>query len=340
MRRVRTWWLGAVVVGGALVVGCAPKDVGEAEAKKDVGWLATTATSDAVAALGRLADADPKALAALEGRAATDVNVYIAAWQAVVRGQPWGEKIMRQGLADPLRADLAASAMPRKEARVAPFVNDLEGAVVRLAAGKRGSVIAGVLASIGAPAHAAVERRLVDPKTRSAMCDGIGLPEASADARGLVLKVGPEARDQASCVGVVLGLATREDPVLDWLSKSAEPGLFAAAARSEMPCPRLTAAWKKALVERPANEQAALIVPLKLSLGRCATALDPVLAETMGTVPGARGTIVQALDPFSAELSDLKATCATLKQRWMSAESPRVRERADDALANGCRRAR
>lgn len=332
--------LGAVVLAGALLFGCAPKDVGEAEAKKDVGWLSGTATAEAVAALGRLADTEPKALAALEGRAATDVNVYIAAWQAVVRGQPWGEKVMREGLTDPLRADLAASAMPRKEPRVTPFVNDLEGAVVRLAAGKRGSVIAGVLASVGPPAHAAVERRLRDPKTRSAMCDGIGLPEASADARGLVLGVGPEARDQPSCVGVVLGLATREDPVLDWLAKTSEPGLFGAAARSEMPCPRLAAAWKKALVERPAAEQPALVVPLKLGLGRCATALDPVLAETMGAVPAARATVVQALDPFSAEISDLKATCATLKQRWMSAESPRVRERAEDALANGCRRAR
>lgn len=342
MKRARTavgmasLWLCVI----SALAACAPKDVGEAEAKKDVAWLSTAGTSDATAALGRLADADPKAQAALKARAATDVNAYIAAWQAVVRGQRWGEDLLRAGFADPQQAELAASALPRKDPKLVPYATDLEGAVVRLAAGRRGSVVAGVLASIGAEAHGHVQRRLMDPKTRSAMCDGIGLPEASADAKKLVLQVPAEARDQPACVNAVLGMATKEDVTLDWMARSAEPGLFGAAARGDMPCPRLVAAWKSALVERPSTDQTALVVPLKLALGRCSRELDAVLAETLASTPGARATIVSAIEPFGSELADLTLTCATFGKPWMNAESPRVRERAADALAGGCRNTR
>lgn len=324
----------------ALLVACAPKDAGEAEAKRDVTWLANSGTPESVAALGRLADTNPKALSALEARAATDVNVYIAAWQAVLRNQAWGDKVLREGLTDPTRAEMAASALPRNDPHVAPFSNELEGAVVRLATGKRGSVVAGVLASVGPAAHAHVQRRLTDPKTRSAMCDGIGLPEASPDARALVFTLPADTRDQASCVNLVLEMVAKDAPALDWLAKSGEPGLFGAAARSDMACPRLAAVWKKALVERPGTEQLALVVPLKLAIGRCALALDPVLAEALGTVPGARATVVNAIEPYGAELADLGTTCKQLAQRFMGGEGPRVRERAADAISNGCRRAR
>ncbi|MDB4936761.1 MAG: hypothetical protein JWP87_3733, partial [Labilithrix sp.] len=219
----------AALVGLSGLVGlaaCKPKTVGEAEAKHDVAWLADDASPQAMAALGRLADADPRAVAELEKRSSIDVNAYIAAWEAVTRGAPWGTTFLRTALADPTRADTAATALPRRDPRLIPFVPDLEGAVVRLSAGRRGSVVAGVLASIGPTAHAQVERRLIDPKTRGAMCDGVGLPEASGDAKSLVLAVPPAARDHASCVDIVLTMATTEDVVLDWLAVSAEPGLI------------------------------------------------------------------------------------------------------------------
>ncbi len=330
----------AALVAASSLVGCAPKNASEAEAKKDVTWLANSGSPEAVAALGRLADSEPKALSALEARAAVDVNVYIAAWQAVLRDQAWGDKVLRAGLTDPTRAEMAASSLPRRDPHVAPFVNELEGGVVRLAAGKRGSVVAGVLASIGPAAHDAVQRRLLDAKTRSAMCDGISLPEASADARATILKLPPETRDQLSCVDLVLNMAAKEEPSHDWLAKSGEPGLLGAAARGTMLCTRLATLWKKALVERPAAEQGALVVPLKLAIGRCAPELDPVLADVLATVPGARACVVSAIEPYGAELADMKTTCTTLKQRFMGAESARVRGRAADALANGCRRAR
>ena len=320
----------------AASAACGPKTVGDAEAKHDIAWLETEASPQAMAALGRLADSDPKALAVLQKRSTLDVNAYIAAWEAVTRNAPWGTTFLRSALADPTRADIAATALPRRDPRLIPFVPDLEGAVVRLSAGHRGSVVAGVLASIGPAAHAHVQRRLIDAKTRGAMCDGIGLPEASGDAKSLVLSVPPEARDHASCVDMVLTMATTEDVVLDWLAVNAEPGLITAAAKSQLPCARLTVIWAKGLVERPVNSHSALTVPLQLSLRRCSTALDPVIADLLTKAPLARGCIMQAVDPYSTELSDLRLTCRALRAGWVANESPRVRERAQDALAHGC----
>src|SRR5687767_257749 len=129
-----------------ILFGCKAKSVGEAEAKRDVKWLAEQGTPEAISALGRLADTDAKALAALEAKSSTDVNTYIAAWAAVTRNAAWGASFIRAGLSDPLRAEMASTALPRRDARLIPFTSDLEGSVVRLGAGSRGAVMAGVLA--------------------------------------------------------------------------------------------------------------------------------------------------------------------------------------------------
>jgi hypothetical protein len=321
-------------------LACKAKAVPDAEASHDVAWLADEGSPAAVAALARLADNDPKAVAALEKRSSIDVNVYIAAWEAVTRNAPWGTTFLRSALADPTRADVAATALPRRNPRLVPFVPDLEGAVVRLSAGHRGSVVAGVLASIGPAAHAQVERRLVDPKTRGAMCDGIGLPEASGDAMSLLLAVPPEGRDHTACLDVVLTMAATKDVVLDWIALSAEPGLLTATAKSTLPCARVGVIWSKGLVERAPETHSALTVPLQISLRRCAATLDPILADLLTKAPRARGCIMQALDPFAGELSDLKLTCRALRGGWVNGESRRVRERAEDALAHGCSFAR
>ena len=80
---------------------CKPANVSEAEAKRDVDWLAESASPEAIAALGRLADTDARALKVLEGRAASDVNTYIAAWAAVTRNAPWGTTFFRSALPAP-----------------------------------------------------------------------------------------------------------------------------------------------------------------------------------------------------------------------------------------------
>ena len=125
----------ALIAAVALVfAGCKPANVTEAEAKHDVDWLASNDSPEAVAALGRLADGDAKALQVLEKRASTDVNTYIAAWSAVTRIAAWGATFIRTALNDPTRAEMAASALPRRDPRLLPFANDRESAVVRLAA--------------------------------------------------------------------------------------------------------------------------------------------------------------------------------------------------------------
>lgn len=332
--------LSLALAGVLLLIGCKPKTVSEAEARRDIAWLDGESSAEATAALARLADTDPRAVAALNKRVAIDVSAYIGAWEAVTRQASWGTTFLRAALADPRRADVAATALPRRDPRLIPFVPDLEGAVVRLSAGHRGSVVAGVLASIGPAAHKEIERRLVDAKTRGAMCDGIGLPEASGDAKSLVLAVPPEGRDHASCVDVVLRMAATEDVVIDWMAVTAEPGLITATAKSALPCPRIGLIWAKGLVERPADSHAALAVPLQLSLRRCGSTLDPIIADLLDKAPKARPCIMQAIDPYSGELSDLKQTCKALRAGWVNNETARVRERAQDALSHGCAFAR
>jgi hypothetical protein len=246
--------------------------------------------------------------------------------------------MIRGGLGDPTRAELAASAMPRKDPLLAQFIPDLDGALVRLAAGRQGSVIAGILASIGPPANATVGKRLVDPKTRSAMCDGIGLPEAAPDAKATLRSVSADGRDAPSCVADVMDMAGSDVAALDWLATTAEPGLLGAAAKGTLACPRTAVMWKKALVERTPN--AAMTVPLNRSIGRCPATMDPVLGELLAKAPRARPTIVAAIDPFGSELAGMSATCTALKRGSANGESAIIRERANDAVQQGCHLAR
>lgn len=328
------------LLGVPLATGCAPKNAVDAEARKDIAWLTANPTGDSIAALGRLADTNESAVKALEARAENDVNTHIAAWSAVTRNAPWGSTFVKSSLANPTRAEMASSALPRKDARLTPFIPDLDAAVVRLAAGKRGVVMAGLLASLGTPAHAVVERRLLDPKTRSAMCDAINLPDASGDAKSLLLAVPAETRDNPSCVRSVIEMSATEPVVRDWLATGAEPGLLGVAATSTLPCDSLAQVWKKALAERPNETRAALTVPLQRSISRCLTALDPVMAELLAQTPRSRSSIVNAIDPYGTELANLKETCAALKKGYTKSESPGVRDRANQALARGCMLAR
>ena len=60
-------------------------------------------------------------------------------------------------------------------------------------------------------------------------------------------------------------------------------------------------------------------------------------AELLEKAPRARACIMQAIDPYSGELTDLKATCSTLRGGWVNGETGRIRDRAADALSHGCR---
>ncbi len=341
--RARASLFALVLIGtaasSAISTGCHTPTVQEAEQKGDVAFLDEASSGDAVAALGRLADTNPAARAALAKRADSDVNVYLAAWAAALRGAPWGGEMLRQGLADPARAGLAASALPRRDIRVAPFVTDLEQSMVRLSSSLQGSVIAAVLSSIGPGAHAAVERRLVDPHTRGAMCQGLSSPDASGDAKSTLLAVPSEARDNPSCVATVTALAKTDEVVLGWLATAAEPGLLSVAAKGDLPCPRLTIVWQRALAERPKETYGALAVPLSFALKRCAHELDPALSALLFQAPAARACIVQAIDPIGAETTELRETCKTLPVATRGGDN-RTRERAQDTIENACKNVR
>jgi hypothetical protein len=331
--RVPAWFVALLLVGA-----CRPSSVAEAEARGDVGWLDTEGTPDAVAALGRLADTRPKALEALKKRASFDLNAFIAAWVATKRGQAWGESLLRGGLADPNRADAAASAMTRRDAQLSSFVPDIEGAMSRLAAGAQGAALGGLLASIGPAAHASVERRLKDGASRGAMCSGIAAADASPDARTVLLSVPRESRDHAQCVNAVVAMAATDDATLNWLAVTAEPGLMTSVAKSaDVPCARLNTMWTKALAARSPSVYSGLTVPLSLSIKRCPKAMDGILSDSMTRIPSVRATLVQAIDPYAGETSELKATCKVLQQVASGHDAPIVKERALDSLQHGCR---
>jgi hypothetical protein len=321
------------------LTACAPKNVTEAQEKGNIAWLDANGSPEAISALGLMADNNAHALDVLGARAGYDVNAYIAAWSATEREAPWGPAMLRSGLADPLRAETAAAAMVRKDGHLTLFVPDLESALMRIAASANSVAIASVLASAGPAATAAVARRLEDSATRGAMCRGIGSPDASADARRVLMTVPATSRDHASCIEAALKMAAENDAALDWLATKAEPGLLSAAGRSEeFPCPRIKSLWTSAFASRPFAAHATLTVPLMNAVARCGPQMDPVLADALGRWPVTHTLIATAIDPYGAETASLKATCTALHAvASNTSDSALVRGRASDALTHGCR---
>jgi hypothetical protein len=320
------------------LAGCKPATVSEAEAKGDVAWLSTNSSPEAIAALGRLADKNPKAVNVLGSKAATDLNVYSAAWGATLRGAAWGPGVLRAGLTDPLRAESAASAMTRHDPHLVQFVPDLEAALSRIGSGSQNVAVAGALASVGAPAKAAVERRLADKATRGLMCRGISSTDATDEARKSLLSAPESSRDDAACVDAVVRIATTDDATLTWMATTGEPGLLTAAGKTDiMPCPRMRALWSEAIAQRPASAYLVLAVPLAHTLKRCAKDMDALLAETIAKKPGAQVLVVGGVDPYGTETTELKLTCRALPMAVHGSAPPRTKDRAADTIAHGCR---
>jgi hypothetical protein len=322
-----------------VAAACSPSSIAEAERKGDVGWLEQNGTPDAVAALGRMADANPKARAALESRSSFDVEAFRAAWTAVVRGAPWGTEALRAGLADPKRADQAASAMDGHDtARITPFVGDLEQALVRLSATLQNLNVSTALASVGPAARDVLTRRLADASTRGAMCRGVAARTADADARKALLGAPVTSRDDRLCVDAVVGIAVDDDPTLAWLAQTGEPGILGAAGKDpRLPCARVHVAWTKALAARGADVYSALTVPLGYAVKRCTADMDGVVADAIAHLPATHAFVVEAIDPFEGYGQALRATCAALPLVAGGRDSALVRERARDALNHSCK---
>jgi hypothetical protein len=328
----------AVLAAAALLAGCRPATIAEAEKKGDVAWLDENGTPDAVAALGRLADTKPKAVAALEARSTFDVHAYGAAWTAALRGAAWGPEMLRAGLADPTRADRAASGMEKHDPHLAPYVPDLESALQRLSASLQNFNVSSTLASVGLPAHDAIVRRLADPSTRGAMCRGVASKEADADARKTLLAAPLSSRDADACVDGVVRMAAEDGPTLTWLAERGEPGLLGAASKSDpLDCAKLHALWARVLAARTADTYSALEVPLGYAVKRCPAEIDGVLADAIVNLPATRFVVVAAIDPFTGDGKALKATCAALPMVVGGKDTPLVRERASDALVHVCK---
>jgi hypothetical protein len=326
-------------VGLALGLGaCKPATVAEAEAKGNVAWLDQNGSTEAIAALGRLADSDPRAVAALQARAQFEMQPYKAAWVAVIRGAPWGTTLLHAGLADPKRADVAASAMQRHEPHLSAFVADLENALVRLSASQDNVNISSTLASVGPLARPSIERLLTDASTRGAICRGIASGGADADARKILVEVPESARDDIACVDAVVRVAASDDAVLTWLAERGEPGILGAAGKgSALACPLLHVAWAKAFAARAPDSYPALTVPLSYATKRCPADLDGVLADTLQRIPAAHETVLRAIDPFDSYGDTLRATCASLPAVTTGRDSALVKERASDALMHACK---
>jgi hypothetical protein len=321
------------------LLSCRPSTIAEAEAKRDIQWLDENGTPDAVAAIGRLADSDAKAVAALEARSSFDMQAFVAAWAGMVRGAPWGVAMLESALADPKRADMAASAMRKGDPQLVPMLGHLESALKRIAASPQNSNVSSALASVGPPAYDAIVRRLVDASTRGAMCRGIASKAADSSARKALLTVPATARDAPSCVDAVVRVAADDDAALEWVAVQAEPGLLGAASSSNvLPCPRLHVAWTRALAARRPEDHTALTVPLSYATKRCTPELDGVLADAILHLPATRAVVVEAIDPFAAYGGALRATCAALPGVANGGrDSAIIRERASDALNHGCK---
>ena len=333
-----TSFVPVAILVALLAPACTPSTIEEAERKGDAAWLDENGTPDAVAALGRVADKNPKALAALEARSTFDMQAFRAAWDGVVRGAPWGGEMLRGGLADPKRADLAASAVVRHDARLVPFIPDLEQALVRLSATLQNFNVSSALASVGKPAHDAIVRRLGDASTRGAMCRGIASKDAEPDARKALMDAPESGRDSPSCVDAVVSLASEDDATLGWLAEKGEPGLLGAASKEErLPCARLHVAWTKALTTRPVEIYSALTVPLGYAVKRCTPEMDGVLADAIAHLPATHAFVVEAIDPFTGYGNALRATCAALPMIAGGRDTALVRERANDAMNHACK---
>jgi hypothetical protein len=332
--------LDRALLGAALavpLVACAPRSIADAEKKGDVAWLDKKGTPEAIAALGRVADKDPRAAQALDRRGDYDRDVYAAAWDAVLRSAAWGTELYKASLANPARTELAAGTMPKKDPHLGAFVSELESGLVRLGASQNNLNVASTLASVGAPAQATIARLLANAATRTAMCRGLASSDAAPESRATMMQAPATSRDSAPCVDSITKMAADDNTVLGWLGEAAEPGLLSVAGKSELlPCVRLHDAWVRALTARP--QERALVVALKNAIDRCPSELDGVLADAITRTPASQPVIVDAIDPFQGYGITLKATCAALPQVLRGGAPAITRERVSHTLEHTCKR--
>jgi len=324
------------------LLGCTPSSVADAEKRGNVSWLERDGSPSAVAALGRLADEDKSAQAALESIAshaengktaqggAGELDVYLAVWAGVERNQSWALGMIKKGLANAARMNDVASAMKRGSPQIATFLPELDAAMQNGC--ERCSA---VLASASGPAVTAIiKARLLDPKTRDTMCIGLGSDESSKDARGVFVRVGMAARDALSCTNAAARMAAHDDEVLGWLGGSAEPGILRAAGESDaMTCDRVARLWSLAISTRSHADYPALAIPLASAVKRCPKELDATLAVALAAGADSQTLAATSIDPEDVTAAKMPKTCASVADVARGAAPPPTRARAADIAA-------
>ncbi len=327
---------------GIVLVSCTPSSVNDAEKKHDVAWLVKNGSSDAIRALGKLADTDKPAEDALEKLStqgssasldggASALDVYIAAWAGVERKAPWATAMIKRALGDRARMEDAATVIKHDGPGVAAFTSELDVAL------KNGChvVCGSALASAPGPdVPHLIELRLADAGTREAMCNGLGTDASTKEARAVFMRVPDSSRDAPTCPAAAARMATHDDDVLAWLAKTAESGLLRGVGTSDwLACDRVAKLWTMALGSREHAVFGALAVPLGAAIKRCAKALDPMLSGALVSDAASQTLAVTAIDPHDPSVMDLAASCAALPNVARSTTSPPMKARAQEALA-------
>lgn len=291
-----------------LLVACAPASVAEAEARKDVSWLASHQSRESYEALGRLADHDPHAAAVLSQKTGVR-DVYHSAWLGHLRSAAWGDNVLRTALSSPAEMPLAVAELPPGNPHLDPFALDLERSVA-LGRGESAIAAATLLASMGQDAHPELLRLVDNPATRDAACEGLRAPTTSEESRLVLTTVASDARVSPACKRTLLAHAVVDAKVIAWLGASGESELVASAAR-DFECTKVAQVWES-VFSSPRTELSSLEPALTASTTRCAETLDPLLSRTLPATPRMRAMILRALDTEETHAEQLGATCKQL----------------------------
>lgn len=324
----------ALALVGVALSACTPASVAEAEAQKNVAWLDAHESRAGMEALGRLADHEPKAVEVLAKRRGNQ-DVYHAAWLAHTRGSPWGDDVLRAALSSPTELPIAVAELPPRDPRLEGFAGDLEKGIA-LAPAEHAAAAVALLGSLGAPAQANLKRLLELPAAREAVCEGLASPHVAPESRLVLTEADPAVRTIPVCQKTLFQHAATDVKVLDWFGAHGEPAVVAAGAEA-LACPKLAILWDR-IFASPREVLTPLEPSLVTSMGRCGSALDPVIARALPSSRRTRVTILHALDVEDAHAEQLEATCKQLPRLSHGrAVSEEVRKLAGSVYASRCK---
>ena len=226
-------------------------------------------TPDAVAALGRLADTQPRGgLGAGGPLVVRPRRVSRRVGRDACAAPAWGTAMLRDGAhRSAARRSARRAAMAKHDPHLAPFVGDLEGALVRLSATPQNVNVSSTLAERrAAGARTRLSSGALWTRRRVARCArGIASPRTRRRrAQGAARRAGGRPRRAARASTPSVRVAADDETALAWLAEQGEPGLLGAAGKEPSGC-RAHACTSHGRERSPrarASAYAALTVPL------------------------------------------------------------------------------